>query len=68
MPGAAVKLQQLHRHGIQHFVAQYDAVHLLGQVVQPLHLGAETRQAFGLAGAQGAGDVNDAVTGHAYAH
>ena len=63
-PPPAVEGQQLHRHGVQHLVADHHAVDGLGQAVQPLHLRRETRQAVGLAFAQRARQVHDLVALH----
>ena len=54
-------MQQLHRHRIQHFVADDHALQIVGQRIDPLHSGAESLQTLALAFAQRAGKVDDGV-------
>ena len=61
MPLAFGALQQLHRHGIQHLVADDDAFHLLGQHVHPAHQMLVLGQRQLLAGTQRARQINDGV-------
>jgi hypothetical protein len=58
--------QQLHRHGVEHFVAHHHAVELrVGQRIHPAHLVAKpAASAQLLAGAQAARDIDDGVAAH----
>ena len=60
-PGAAIEVQQLHWHGIQHLVAHHHPAHAGGPGGDPGHPLTTTRQALGLPLAQRAGQINDGV-------
>lgn len=60
-------MQQLHRHRVQHLVAQHHGLQRVGQGVEPLHPAAKRRQTFGLALTQRAREVHDAVAAHTLA-
>ncbi len=60
-PIAVHPRQQLHRHGVQHLVAQHHAAHALGQGVGPMHHVGVGGQGGALALAQAAREVNDGV-------
>ncbi len=59
-PLAAVPVQQLHRHRVEHLVADDDALHRVGQRVQPAHLRTVEGEPLPLALAQAARQVDDA--------
>ena len=56
--------QQLHRHGVEHFVAHHHAVELRGQRIHPAHRVAKPRQRQLLARPQAAGQIHDGVALH----
>ena len=60
-PAPAVEVQQLHRHRVEHFVADDDTFDRLGQRVDPCDLVAEHGKALTLAFAQLAREVDDGV-------
>ena len=66
-PLFAVPAQQLHRHRVEHLVADDHAVQGFGPGVEPAHTFAESGQPFGLPLAQGAGQVDDRIPAHAFA-
>jgi len=57
-------MQQLHRHRIEHLVADDHAGHRIGQRVEPAHALAERRERLALALPQRARQVDDAVALH----
>ena len=61
MPKAVQARQQLHRHGVEHLVADHHAAHLGWQFGHPLHLAGMRGQAFALALNQAARQVDDRV-------
>ena len=61
MPLALNAVEQLHRHGIEHFIAHHHALQAVGPLVQPLNLMAPFGQFGLLPGLQGAGQVHDVV-------
>ena len=63
-PLRAVEVQQLHRHRIEHLVADDHAAEAVGQRIQPAHPVAEARQPGLLALPQHARQVDDGIAGH----
>ena len=64
VPHTALAHQQLHRHGIKHFVAHHHTAELLGQGIDPLHLVRMGFERVLLALAQAARQINDGVALH----
>mmetsp|Transcript_16269 Transcript_16269/g.45542 ORF Transcript_16269/g.45542 Transcript_16269/m.45542 type:complete len:419 (-) Transcript_16269:406-1662(-) len=60
-PGLAVEGDQLHRHRVQHLVADDDGLDLLGQRVQPVDAARPAGQPLALALAQFGRQLDDAV-------
>ena len=60
----ALARQQFDRHGVEHLVADHDALDRPGQLADPLDLVAVSRQQRLLARAQRAGQVHDGVAAH----
>ena len=57
-------MQPLHRHRVEHFVADDDGLDAFGQLVEPAHPVGPGRERAGLALAQGAAEVDDGVAAH----
>lgn len=64
VPDTALAHQQLHRHGVQHFVADHHAFDGLGPGIQPAHLVGMCGQGLRLARAQRTRQIDDGVTPH----
>ena len=67
VPHATRAHQQLHRHGIEHLVAQHHAFDGIGQFGRPLHHIAKTGQPLLLARPQAARDVDNGVAAQRHA-
>ena len=67
VPDTALAHQQLHGHGIEHFIAHHHPTELLGQGVNPLHLVRIGFQGFLLTRAQATRQIHDGVALHAVA-
>ena len=61
LPDAVHTGQQLHRHGVQHLVADHHTLHLSRQFADPLHGLAPGGQALALVRLQAAGEIHDRV-------
>ena len=61
VPNACLAVQQLHGHGVQHFVADDDALHLGRQRIGPLHQMRKARQPLLLALAQAGRNFDNGV-------
>ena len=64
-PLPCVEVQQLHRHRVEHFIADDHTAQFIGQGIDPLHALAERRQPRALLRAQAAGKIDDRVAAHA---
>jgi hypothetical protein len=64
MPGAGRPHEQLHRHRVEHFIADDHPGHRVGQLAHPMHLAAPARQGVALPLAQAARQVDDGVAPH----
>ena len=60
-PALPVEMQQLYRHRVEHFVADHDALHRVGQCIEPMDFARVRMQRLALAFAQAAREIDDAV-------